>query len=81
MPGVSTSSSCALAFDRDAHQAGARGLRLGADDRDLLPDQRIDQRRLARVGRAEHGDAGRSGGGQSSTGPHFLPQREGKFLQ
>ena len=45
-----------LALDRDAHQPGARGLRLGADDRDLLPDQRIDQGRLAGVGRAEHGD-------------------------
>ena len=45
-----------VAFDRDAHQPRAGGLRLGADDRDLLPDQRIDQRRLARVGRAEHGD-------------------------
>ena len=29
---------------------------LGADDRDLLPDQRVDQRRLARVGRADHRD-------------------------
>ena len=45
-----------VAVDRDAHQPGARGLRLGADDRDLLPDQRIDQRRLAGVGRADHRD-------------------------
>ncbi len=45
-----------LALDRDAHQPGARGLRLGADDRDLLADQRVDQRRLARIGRADHGD-------------------------
>ena len=45
-----------VALDRDAHQPRARGLRLGADDRDLLPDQRIDQGRLARIGRAEHRD-------------------------
>ncbi len=45
-----------LALDRDAHQPRARGLRLGADDRDLLADQRIDQRRLAGVRRADHGD-------------------------
>ena len=45
-----------LAGDRDAHQPGARGLRLGGDDRDLLPDQRIDQGRLAGIGRADHRD-------------------------
>ena len=45
-----------VALDRDAHQPRARGLRLGADDRDLLADQRIDQGRLAGVGRADHGD-------------------------
>ena len=45
-----------LAGDGDAHQPGAGGLRLGADDRHLLPDQRIDQGRLARIGRADDGD-------------------------
>ena len=45
-----------LPIDRDAHQPRARGLRLGADDRDLLPDQRIDQRRLAGIRGADHGD-------------------------
>src|SRR3546814_19743319 len=42
-----------LAFDRDAHQPGARGLHLGADDRDLLPDKRVGERRFARIGRAD----------------------------
>ena len=51
-----------VAVDRDAHQPRARGLRLGADDRDLLPDQRIDQGRLAGVGRADHRDEARSAG-------------------
>ena len=50
-----------FAMDRDAHQPRARRLRLGADDRDLLPDQRIDQRRLARIGRADHRDKARAG--------------------
>ena len=45
-----------VTLDRDAEQAGARGLRLRADDRDLLADQAVDQRRLARVGRADDGD-------------------------
>ena len=43
-----------LAFDRDPHQPHPRRLRLGADDRDLLADQRVDQRRLARIGGADH---------------------------
>ena len=45
-----------LPLDRDAHQPRARGLRLGTDDRDLLADQRVDQRRFARIGRADDGD-------------------------
>jgi len=43
-----------FAFERDTQQASAGGLRLGAGDRHFLPDQLIDQRRLARVGRADH---------------------------
>ncbi len=61
MPGVSTSRICASPCDRDAHQPRARRLRLGADDRDFLADQRIDQRRLARIGRADHGDEAGAG--------------------
>ena len=49
MPGVSTSRIC-VDLDRDAHQPRTRGLRLGADDRDLLADQRIDQSRLPAFG-------------------------------
>ena len=45
-----------FALDGDAHQAGAGGLRLGADDRDLLADKRVDEGRLARVGGADDGD-------------------------
>ena len=56
MPGVSTSRICVWPVDRDAHQPGAGGLRLRADDRHFLADQGIDQGRLAGVGRADHGD-------------------------
>ena len=45
-----------LAVDGDAHQPGAGGLRLGGDDRDLLPDQGVDQGGLAGIGRADDGD-------------------------
>jgi hypothetical protein len=55
MPGVSARMIW-FAFQRDAHQPRAGGLRLGRDDRHLLADQRVDQRRLARIGRADHGD-------------------------
>jgi hypothetical protein len=52
-------------LQRDAHQAGAGGLRLLADDRHLLADQRIHQRGFASVGRAQHGNeaAGHRGRG------------------
>jgi hypothetical protein len=43
-----------------------RGLRLGAGDRDLLPDELVDQRRLARVGRADHRRRRRSGSSERS---------------
>ena len=46
----------ACALDGDAAQRHARRLHLVADDRDLGADQRVDQRRLAGVGRADHGD-------------------------
>ena len=39
----------------DADHAHARGLHLGRHDRDLRADQRVDQRRLAGVGRADDG--------------------------
>ena len=42
--------------DGDPHEAGAGGLRLGADDRDLLSDERVDEGRLARIGRTHDGD-------------------------
>src|SRR5690606_24733788 len=45
-----------LAMQRDAEQPGAGGLRLGAGDRHLLADELVDQRRLARIGRANHRD-------------------------
>ena len=45
-----------VAFDRDAHDTGARGLRFGAGDRHLLPYQRIHQRGFARIGRADDRD-------------------------
>ena len=44
------------AHDGDAAQRRARRLHLAVDDRDLGADQRIDQRRLAGVRRADHGD-------------------------
>ena len=63
MPGVSTSRIWLCALDRDAHQPDAGGLRLGADDRDLLADQRVDERGLAGVGRADDGDEAAPFGG------------------
>ena len=45
-----------VALDRDAHHAGAGGLRLGTGDRHLLPHKRIHQRGLARIGRADYGN-------------------------
>ena len=43
-------------MQRNAHHPRARGLRLGAGDCHLLPDQLVDQRALARIGGAEDGD-------------------------
>lgn len=45
-----------VALDRDPHQPGPRGLRLGADNGDLLPDQCVDEGRFARIGRADNGN-------------------------
>ena len=45
-----------LALYRHAEHTGARRLRLGAGDRDLLPHQRVDEGGLARIGRAENGN-------------------------
>ena len=41
-----------IAVQRDAHHPRPRGLRLGRGDRDLLANELVDQRALARVGRA-----------------------------
>ena len=45
-----------VADDRDAAHQRARGLHLAADDRDLGADQRVGQRRLAGVRRADQRD-------------------------
>ena len=45
-----------VALDRDAADQRARGLHLVRDDRDLGADQRVDQRRLAGIGRADQRD-------------------------
>ena len=49
-----------MTIDRDPHQPSARGLRLRADDRDLLADERVEERRFAGVGRADDGDEPRA---------------------
>ena len=51
----------ARALDGDAAQRHARRLHLVADDRDLGPDQRIDQGRLAGVGRTDDRDEAAAG--------------------
>ena len=58
----------ARALDGDAAQRHARRLHLVADDRDLGPDQGIDQRRLAGVGRADDGDEAAAGLGRAGAG-------------
>ncbi len=40
----------------DALNTGARGLRLVRDDRELLTEKRVEQRRLARIGAADNRD-------------------------
>ena len=40
----------------DAHHPVARGLRLPWGDADFLPDDAVEQRRLADVGAADDGD-------------------------
>ncbi len=62
MPGVSMKTSCDAALDGDAAHQRARGLHLRADDRHLAADQRVDQRRLADIGRADQGDEAAAGG-------------------
>ena len=59
-PGVSTKTNCASGRGQDAGDAVARGLRLARRDADLLPDQRVQQRRLADVRPADDGDRRRS---------------------
>ena len=44
----------------DSLNAVACGLRLVGDDRDLLADERVQQRRLACIGTAEDGNETRS---------------------
>ena len=59
------------AFDRDAEQPAARRLRLGRDDRELVADEPVEQRRLAGIGRADQRDiaaaASAAEGGVSAT--------------
>ena len=45
-----------VVLDHDAADQRARGLHLARDDRDLGADQRVDQRRLADIGRADQRD-------------------------
>ena len=47
----------------NAAQPAARGLHLGRDDGDLGAHQTVDQRRLADIGRPQHGDEARAGAG------------------
>src|ERR1700722_10264066 len=61
-----------LALCENAAHGRAGGLRLAGDDRDLLADQRIDEGRLAGVGRADDGDEPASGLA------HVAPQRSRK---
>src|SRR3546814_10280663 len=65
-----------VVLERDAHQPRACGLRLGADDRDLLADQCVDERRLAGIGSADDGDKAAglghfTGSGNGATIPRF----------
>ena len=55
MPGVSTNTIWVSPAHRDAAHRHARGLHLGADDGDLRADQRVDERGLAGIGRADDG--------------------------
>ena len=71
-PGVSTNTSCASPSGQNAAHGRAGGLRLAGDDRDLLADQRVDEGRLAGVGRADDGDEPASGLA------HVAPQRSRK---
>src|SRR6202044_2741519 len=52
-----------------------RGLRLPGDDRDLLADQRVDEGRLAGVGRADDRDEAAAGLARFA---HLAPQRSRK---
>src|SRR5690606_1176933 len=45
-----------VALGLDAEHAVARGLRLARGDADLLPEQVIEQRRLADIGTPDQGD-------------------------
>ena len=56
MPGVSTRMIWRAGVHHHGADAEARGLRLGRDDRHLAAGQRIHQRRLAGIRRADHGD-------------------------
>ena len=45
---------------QDSQDAGAGGLRLGADDGDLLPQQPVEERRLAGAGPSNEGHEARA---------------------
>ena len=55
-PGVSTNTNCASPTRAHAGDAVPRGLRLARGDADLLPDQRVQQGRLADVRPADDRD-------------------------
>ena len=56
MPGVSTKITWAGVGDPHAEDPVPRGLRLVGDDRDLRPDEPVQQRGLPGVGPADQGD-------------------------
>ena len=63
-PGVSTNTSLSLALGENAAHGRPGRLSLAGDDRDFLADQRVDEGRLAGVGRADDGDEAASGRAQ-----------------
>ena len=64
-PGRVDKDDLRRAFDRDAEQPVARRLRLGRDDRQLVADEPVEQRRLAGIRRADQRDIAAAGrGGQ-----------------
>ena len=71
-----------LAAHGDAAHRHARGLHLLGDDGDLLADRGVDQRGLAGIGRAQHGDepATRTGAAHSFQTPNRWSMPRGRVL-